>query len=178
MIHNTRLQMVARLMMVIGGIHYLLLALNMNVLQTLSGNWLRAFALVVGISTMYVSMNRDFFLPFLGTTVIGPVFEPTQVQDGVVVQLTGLPAKTKVIYFAAESGTIKNSPREAYGDYKNGGVTMTNENGIANAVIKRPASYKVKTLIGEKTLKSHIHYRYELPGQSGLYSPIKTKYIE
>jgi uncharacterized membrane protein YuzA (DUF378 family) len=119
--------------------------------------------ILVGMSAIVLSIQRDTYLPFLGHTVMPqPTADYTQPQPQTGTLITkvveNLPANVKVIYWAAlPSETVVDNPTDAYGDYSNQGVTTTDANGKAILQVRKPASYKVPF---KGTLEPHIHYRY------------------
>jgi uncharacterized membrane protein YuzA (DUF378 family) len=185
MLHNSvKLNMLARLILVVGGLNYLLLGFGVRgVFSAVSPKALNAIAIVIGLATLYTAVNRDFFLPFLGPTVLGPVpsTRPLDIADASVVQVNieGIPPLAKVVYFAANGSTsVFETPEKAYGDYSNGGLTSANNQGVAMVLVKKPGAYKVKSLGRERIIAPHVHYRYEIPGSPGMYSSIMTKKIQ
>ena len=115
--------------------------------------------ILVGMSAIVLSIQRDTYLPFLGHTVIPqPKSESTPV--GILIKKTvnNLPANVKVLFWAAlPSDRVVENPTDAYGNYSNQGVTTTDKAGNAVLQVLSPASYKVPF---KGTLKPHIHYRY------------------
>lgn len=141
---------------------------------------------LLGISTLMLLFDRNYYLPFLGPCVI-PIQETNfvsskvQKQTTTRVKLTGLPANVSVVYWAAVpklDSKLYQSYKEAYGDYSNSGVVNSNETGEAVIGISCPSQYSVKKFgILQTELPKHVHYRYELPGNRGLYSEVFTKNI-
>ena len=115
--------------------------------------------ILVGMAALILSIQRDTYLPFLGHTVMPqPINEDKPSGELIEKEISGLPKNVKVIYWAAlPSDTVVDNPTDAYGDYSNQGVTMTDDNGNATLQVNSPASYKVPF---KGTLKPHIHYRY------------------
>jgi uncharacterized membrane protein YuzA (DUF378 family) len=139
--------------------------------------------LLIGLATLYNMFNRDYYLSFLGKTVI-PIsskIEKSEKSNNVIdVVLEDLPRQTSVIYWASmkqDSQDILNYT-EAYGNYSNSGIAQTDENGRVVVKIECPSEYTVpKFGFFRRKLNKHIHYRYEIPNKKGLYSRIYTKYI-
>lgn len=141
------------------------------------------FSIFLIIIALFYLFDRDFFLPFLGPTVMPSVItipHATKKTDQLInINLTELPPKTTVIYWgSSESEKIFEDPVSAYKDYANSGITRTNEYGNVVVQMSCPGTYRVpKFGFLKKLLPRHIHYRYELPYR-GLYSKIYTKNIE
>jgi uncharacterized membrane protein YuzA (DUF378 family) len=141
----------------------------------------RIVYLSVAMSAIVLMVQRDTFLPFLGKTVMP---EPIAFYTPAVIKPTGelitktiekLPPNVKVIYWASlPSDKVVDNPDEAYGNYSNQGVTITDANGKAILKVQKPASYKIPSHYDpfKGTLKPHIHYRYWI--SSGMTSPLYT----
>jgi uncharacterized membrane protein YuzA (DUF378 family) len=125
-----------------------------------AGNIIYRFIyILVAFSGIVLLLQRDTYLPFLGYTVM-----PTPLNDfkpsGEVLTKTikNLPPNVKVSYWASlPSDKVVDNPYDAYGDYRNQGVTTTDSNGTAILQVLKPTAYKVPH---KGTLKPHIHYRY------------------
>lgn len=140
------------------------------------------FNIGIAIVALYYLFNRDFYLPFLGPTVIPVVksSQDTEKEDMISVELNNLPPNTNVIYWASlKSEKAFEDPILAYRDYSNSGIARSDKTGNATLKIICPAPYYIiKFGIKEKLLQRHIHYRYELPNYRGIYSRVYTKYID
>jgi len=120
--------------------------------------------------------NRDYYLPFLGPTII-PIKERETIGKLIDVKLQGLKPNTKVLYWASnESDKTFDNPLEAYKGYGNSGIVNTDNNGEVTLKVNCPSDYYVSKFGINKKLSRHIHYRVEshIPG---LFSSVKTKYI-
>jgi uncharacterized membrane protein YuzA (DUF378 family) len=131
----------------------------------------RFIYILVAIAAVVLMFQRETFLPFLGSTVMPqPVTEYTPTGDLVSKTVKNLPANVKVIYWASlPSDTVFNNPQDAYDNYKNQGITTTDDNGVAILQVLNPSSYKVPI---RGTLKPHIHYRYWT--EAGVASKVYT----
>ena len=131
----------------------------------------RFIYLLVAISAIVLIFQRDTFLPFLGETVLPqPIAEYSPSGDLVSKTVKNLPSNVKVIYWASlPSDTVLSNPKDAYDNYKNQGVTTTDDNGVAVFQVLNPSSYKVPI---KGTLDPHIHYRYWT--EAGVASPVHT----
>lgn len=132
----------------------------------------------IGISSLYLGTQRDFYLPFLGQTVM-PMPSESRISNPISVVLTGLPARTKVVYWASlPNQSVVSDHILAYGDYTNSGVTLSDDKGEAIVQVSCPAPYNVKQFgILNKTIPQHVHYRYEL-ATKGMLSSVRTKYLD
>jgi hypothetical protein len=145
--------------------------------------WLRIALAIIGLLGLVVLFERDIYLPFLADTAIPtsllPITKHDQSEHDTIITIEKLPPKAKVVYWAAEPkdprGITIHGAKEAYGDYINAGVILSNEQGVAYIPIKCPQAYKVTHFyLFESILPPHIHYRYELPGTKGMLSEVFT----
>jgi hypothetical protein len=139
---------------------------------------LKIISLFGMMCVMYFSLNRDFYLPFLGDTVfptglLGDNIFPNTSDLTVSVKLK---SNTKIIYWAAEPCEDTQSCNkpimawDAYKNYGNAGITTSNKEGMATIKIRSPQFYKVP--FKSEKLSPHIHYREILA--DGMLSKIKT----
>ncbi len=143
--------------------------------------------IAIGMCGLFLLSQRDFYLPFLGECAI-PVPESHSTIDSStmkrskMISLTvDVPPKTKVVYWAANDSKLNAvgvlSPQQAYGDFQNSGMVVSDQNGTAVLKIASPASYSVGSIFGKREIPKHVHYRYELPEFRGMFSRVFTKYI-
>lgn len=176
------LEKLALLLVFIGGLNWGLVgAFDYNLVEVITRyfnieNSKDIIYIIVGMSALFFMFKRNTYLPFLGKTA-HPCFsledvEPENPTKEVVVSV---PPDTKVLYWAAEKskdGSPFESPQEAYNDYKNYGVTTSDENGNAILRFRTPTGYFVKT---GKLIDSHVHFRY--CKKPGMLSEVKTHYL-
>jgi hypothetical protein len=144
--------------------------------------FVKAIAIIVLISTIYISANRNVYLPFLGKTVLPPIlFQQELVPDGAtethVIDLENVENGTRIIYWGAEStnkDTVHKDPFEAYGDYSNTGVTTVNDKK-ATLYFNCPDVYQTGSVY-KKKIDRHIHYRLVAP-DSAMASQVFTVYV-
>lgn len=174
--NNVYLGLTARMILLIGGFSFLYKALAKK--DVLTNN---AAMLAIGAAACLLAFDRDYYLPFLGSTAM-PLLPPRdkQAQGNLEIEITNLPPNASVVYWAAEPGDDSfKLPAAAYGDYQNSGVATADKLGKAIVKIHCPQEYRVKMFgIKNKTLKRHVHYRYVQPGTNGLYSRVFTTYID
>lgn len=163
--------MALMLLVLVGALNWGLVgSVNFNLVE-----WLAAFLparngamlvtgvyLLVGISALFLVLDRNVYLPFLGEAVFPCAsLEPRTPKDADRKVNVTVPANAKIIYWAsdAQEGTTPpvEDPWKAYGTYSNYGVTVADENGNAELNVRNPVSYKVPS---GKLLKEHVHYRY------------------
>ncbi len=177
------MNIIARLILVFGGLFYLVQASGLKINYGSFGYRLLAF--MIGICALYFAFDRDYYLPFLGKSVIPIIkdgFDKTNSNNLKEIKLTNLPPNTRILYWAAKSvyPTTGEVDWRVYNDYSNSGVVQSDIIGNTIVKIECPVEYNVPLFLGlgKKRLKRHLHYRYEIPGQTGLFSRVYTKYIE
>jgi len=177
------IELLLKLLIIIGSLNYLTSSVvNVNIFKKITENHfvLRFIGILIGLAGVYFAFNRDFYLPFLGPTVIPVTLAAKKVDNLTNVQLTNLPPNTKVIYWAAKStnDTI-DDPITAYKDYTNSGMSISNSNGELIVQVECPSKYTIsKFKVFTKTLPKHIHYRYELPAYPGMFSKVFTHNVD
>jgi hypothetical protein len=152
---------------------------KINIFKFISNNTiLFIIYLILGIAIIYNISNRDFYLPFLGPTVI-PVKQIDIKDDKMItVNLQNLPKNKRIIYWGANPGDVVfQHPLIAYNGYGNSGITQTNENGKASIQIHCPSRYYVSRKMSRRKLEKHIHYRVETDYE-GLFGSVKTHYVD
>jgi uncharacterized membrane protein YuzA (DUF378 family) len=129
--------------------------------------------ILVALSGLILMIRRDTWLPFLGENVLPGTFIPIKAGTGnTSVFIKGKP-HTKIAFWAAQPGNDNSIPNvnDAYQDYSNSGVVMTDFDGNAKLTFNKGTQYTVPS---GKLLKSHVHYR-EI--DNIMMGPIKTIYV-
>lgn len=134
--------------------------------------------LVIGYC-IYLAVNRNTYLPFLGPTIlpISLLKEPSTYTENkkelrVPVDID-VPDKTIVIYWASSPNSeIIKTPYEAYNKFENSGVT-TVTNKKAYFKVDCPSSYKIPS---SRVLSPHVHYRIVYP--NGVTGSVRTIYVD
>lgn len=174
----------SKLLLVIGGIAWGIYgAFQINIIKRIfPTKEIQQFVYITyGLAALFLMFNRNFYLPFLGKTVVPLSFikdnqSPHGATFHVVVKVA---PNARVIYWAAEPLKDKESNKRcvkvAYGEFKNSGITTADANGKAHLVLRKPDKYTIDKKIFRKTMGAHIHYRYAL--SDGMMSRIFTKKI-
>ncbi len=143
--------------------------------------FLRITAVLVGVVAIILICDRDTFLPFLGECAFPTdLLAPRKPEySNASIKFGGLPAGSKVVYWASESLDPRAAAlpdwKLAYGQYTNSGVAVTNDSGIAHLELRCPQPYRVSWFgLFDHALPAHVHYRYTLPGTSGMLSDVFT----
>ncbi len=169
-----------RVFLLIGGLNYLAQAVGgTDALGYLRQDIRLIFYVVIGLSGLYLAFQRDYYLPFLGECAF-PLSKGTKDTLTKKFTLTGMPPNANVVYWGASSSMQSMADyKQAYGDYSNSGIAKTDAQGNAIIDLACPAQYSVKMLgVYDKLLAKHVHYRYELPDASGMFSPVLTKSLQ
>lgn len=171
----------ARLLIILGSLNYLFMAtVNVDIFKYITSPLIsRLLFLCIGVSAAMFLFDRDYYLPFLGKTVI-PIGPSKPSNNLTNIQLSGLPSNTLVIAWGSMNDENEyQDPFTAYGDYANHEIVQTDKDGNATVELSCPSSYYVKKFgVMSKKLDRHIHYRYQLPKYKGLFSKVYTKYLD
>jgi uncharacterized membrane protein YuzA (DUF378 family) len=173
----------ARFLLVIGGINYLFLSLDINPLYGIKRYpiVIKTIFVLIGLSALYFIFDRDFYLPFLGKCVI-PVGPKKSTENLKKIKLSGLPPNSYVLYWGAKpnksSTDVFTNPLDAYKDYSNSDIGKTDMNGDIIIELECPSEYIVSKFGVPKKLNRHIHYRFELPEYKGIFSKVYTKELD
>ena len=149
-------------LLIIGGLNWLLVGLfNVNIVSRIFGkSVLTTFIyILVGVSAVAIMFDRDTYLPFLGPMVVPCSVLEIRDPPGATREVKiNVEPNVKIIYWAAEPGSDEklNSWKDAYLDYQNAGVTLSNGSGEAVLKIRDPQSYKVPF---KGKLAPHVHYQ-------------------
>jgi len=175
----------SRILLIITALNYVLIKLlNINLFSFIKNSDILLFLhLIMAMVIIYYLFNRDFYLPFLGETVI-PIKNTNGIYEanGVLnFKIQNLPPNKRIIYWASKSSNeVIENPIEAYKGYTNSGITKTDSNGNASIEISCPSDYYVKRFgmgMGKK-IRQHIHYRIESDKFPGMFSSVKTRYVK
>ncbi len=114
-----------------------------------------------GISAILIGFSRDTYLPFLGETVVPcSILKEHIPEHATHFAKVKVNPGAKVMYWASESVNSElhelNDWRKAYLGFKNAGVVVADEKGIATLRFRKPQEYTV-SLKGK--LEAHVHYR-------------------
>jgi len=165
----------AKLLLVIGGLVWGIYGtMGINVVKRILPNQTaqKVVYISVGISAIILMFNRNFYLPFLGKSVVPKTFlekDRVPINSTVSIEVKVVP-NARVIYWASRK---RGEVKDAYGQFENSGITTADANGKAHLVLMRPKCYYVKKGLFKKRLRPHIHYRYTL--ENGMMSQVFTR---
>jgi len=171
---------IAMVFLVLGALNWGFIGiLRINPVQSLLGRTpLPRFIYgAIGIAALAVMFNRDFYLPFLGETLVPCSAIKEKIPEGAQVSVrVGLNPGQKVLFWAAEPNTERlkhiQSWKEAYLSYENAGVTIADESGVATLKVRHPQAYTVPV---KGKLEPHVHYR--VCQANGFLGPVQTVFI-
>ena len=147
-------------------------------------SYYQILAIAAGVSALTLIFQKDFWLPFLGHTVLPLELIPVQdiKQDADTTVQVSAPPKSKVIFWASKKwgGAMDLSssvtPWQAYGDFTNSGVVLADDNGVATLKVSKPRAYTVDKALGPKMIPAHVHYRVADPGGAWI-GPVQTVFV-
>lgn len=130
---------------------------------------------IIVLSAIILSFDKTVWLPFLGETVLpSGAFIPTMIKQDFDLSIpVKVKPNTRVAYWSSlpqKNEEIIPDVEDAYADYSNSGVVISDNEGNANLLILEGTSYRVPS---GSIIKKHIHYR-ELDQQYGFLGEVKT----
>ena len=148
---------------------------NINPLN--AGPFMRTLLLIIGIAGILHIFSRDFYLPFLGETVLPCAALEERTPSGADTTITvQVPPNSKLLYWAAEPAAEELKQIQdwklAYAAFSNIGVTTSDQSGTATLRVRNPQAYSVPF---KGRLEPHIHYR--ICGEDGIMSRVNTVFI-
>ena len=155
---------------------FMVLTVVLAALQSFGANvlaspWARLVVLLGLVGAVYLGLNRDFYMPFLGPTVVPTsLLKVSTPRDAsVAVAITAPKAATHVVYWAATPSTVpRDDPMAAYRGYKNAGCVEV-AGGRATLRVACPGTYRVGW---GRLVPRHLHYRFVFA--NGVLSSVKT----
>ena len=181
---NTKMNHIVIIIVLIGSLNWGMTALGYNlvdIIKNLLNNTLKMETYIdkiiyflVALAAIKLSMNRDLWLPFLGESVLPGSLVPLKKVVGDTTVAVKVKPNTRVAYWASLPQETNKIPlvHEAYGDFKNAGVVLSNNDGIALLIVNKGTNYIVPT---GREIKRHVHYR-ELDQVYGMMGTLQTVY--
>ncbi len=145
---------------ILGTLNYGAMSVNYNLIELISKNFkiniTHILYIIIAISGLYMALDMTTWLPFLGESILPSTLVPlTQPPNpDTFIKINTIP-NTKIAYWASDKKYITDV-NEAYNDYKNSGVVVSDNNGDAILSIIKGDDYIVPS---NKLIKKHIHYR-------------------
>lgn len=177
---QTMLYFFASILLIAGSLNWGIIGVSsVNPLEKLlPGVVTKIIYILVGLAAIFLLFKRDYYLPFLGKTVVPCSLVQIKTPEGADKEVTmKVSPNTKVVYWASKSSSgeknvVAPDPWTAYGEWDNSGVALSDNTGNVVLKVKSPIEYKVPT---GKKLKKHIHYR--LCEANGMMSRVHTIYV-
>jgi uncharacterized membrane protein YuzA (DUF378 family) len=173
-----KLYMFAMIFLILGAINYVSIALfRVNIIQKLSvkESIAEIAYLFIGLAAFYVMFERDTYLPFLGRSILPcDVLKPSMPKDSTMKVTLKVKPDSKVIYWASNPSVTGHivDYKEAYGDFENSGIAVSDSNGLVELPIMEPQPYYVPY---KGILPIHVHYR--VCCGSGTVGPVRTAFL-
>jgi uncharacterized membrane protein YuzA (DUF378 family) len=181
--NKVQLKILLLVYVIIGSLNWIPTAFGYNLVQLLNEFITKTFNnelyidkiiyIIVGISALILAFDRNFWLPFLGDTVLPSTVVPLKDITGDTTLQINIKPNTKVIYWSSKPNkNDKPNVKDAYNDYSNAGVVMSDNNGVATLVFDKGTGYIVPS---NKYIKKHVHYR-TFDEELGILDEVKTLY--
>ena len=171
LVYDIKLRMLLTFFTIFGSLNYGLMSFNYNIIEIISKNLkiniINFVYIIIAVSGLLLAIDITTWLPFLGKSILPSNLLPLQIpsQYDSFIKINTKP-DTKIAYWASDKKYITDV-KNAYGEYKNSGVVLSNKEGEAILPIIKGEDYIVPS---NKLIKKHVHYRtlgdeYEMMGQ-------------
>lgn len=166
--------------LLLGAFQFIVIAFfQINLLTAVFGEgfFTNLIYVLIASSALYLMLQRDTYLPFLGATHVPcSVLQPREPPGATKSVQVSVPPHAKVLYWASEPSVDSNASLEswkkAYTNYENAGVAIADASGTAVLRVRNPQPYKVPF---KGRLESHVHYR--VCGEPGWMESVQTVMI-
>lgn len=162
---------------VVGALNWGMVAYGLNPVEILSEKLNEFYKLpydkiiyiLVALSAFSLMMKRDFWLPFLGDTVLPSSLVPLKDNKKYDTEIkVNVPKGCKVAYWASIPHKDIPDVLTAYDKYQNSGVVMADDDGVATLKVMKGSGYIVPS---GRYIKPHLHYRV-LNNEYGMMGPV------
>ena len=164
---KTKIHMILLSVVFIGAINWGSTALGYNLVELLSKTINTSFQtnypfdkiiyIIVALAAIWLAYKKTTWLPFLGTGIMPsnlvPLKTPSKTNKKINIKTE---PNAKVAYWAALAKGDQTDVIDAYSDYSNSGVIMSDSNGNAILEIYEGTGYTVPS---GRIIPRHIHYR-------------------
>jgi len=182
---RVKIHMILMALVIIGAINWGTTAFGYNLVEILNNqidlffgtksNINKIIYVIIALAAINLALKKKTWLPFLGYTAFpSAAFIPNKVNKNASIKIdVEVKPNTRVAYWASK--TIQNKTpyvEDAYDNFSNSGVVMSDSNGIATLGIEPSTSYIIPS---GREIPKHIHYRMiDLP--HGMMGDVKTVY--
>lgn len=132
---------------------------------------------LIGVAALIHIFSRDYYLRFLGDAAFpcGSLM-PKEPRDADIEVVIKVEPFVNVMYWAAESNNdVVDNPWSAYNVFSNTGVARSDSEGRAVLRFRKPSAYKVPSVLKDRQLKPHVHYR--VCKSLGMMGRVETVYM-
>lgn len=173
-----KLYMIGALLLIVGGFNTAVaLFTGKDFIASLFGRrsiLTNALFFGIGLAALALAFSRDFYLPFLGQTVMPcSLLNPSTPEGADMKMNVQVRPGAKILYWAAEPANTDlkgiQDWRKAYLGFRNAGVAVADDHGVAELAVRTPQAYSVPM---KGKLNAHVHYR--VCGDDGMMDRVET----
>jgi len=183
---RVKLHMVLMALVIIGAINWGTSAFGYNLVEILNyqinlffkreTHFNRIIYIIIALAAIRLALQKKTWLPFLGYSALpSKAFIPLKENKNATIKIQiKVKPNTRVAYWASVDRQTDEVPYvdDAYGDFSNSGVVMSDKDGIAILSIAPSTSYIIPS---GREIPKHVHYRMlDLP--YGMIGDVKTVY--
>tara|TARA_B110000908_G_scaffold172389_1_gene239511 strand:- start:3038 stop:3604 length:567 start_codon:yes stop_codon:yes gene_type:complete len=178
---EVKIYYVCAILVIVGSINCGSMALGKDLVQIIA-NKLRTIKdlpyekiiyLAIATAGIILATNKDFWMPFLGDSVLPHQIIPLKNNKKYdTILKVPVPKGAKVAYWAALPNDKTPPVTNAYGQFNNSGVVMADNNGIAELKVLKGSGYIVPS---GRYIAPHVHYRV-LNNELAMMGPVKKVY--
>ena len=170
-----QIEIVIKLIIVLCALNISLSQININLISKFENlinfKFEKYMYIIGGICTIIFILNKHNWLPFLGSSVLPSSLVPLKTNNGDTKVTISVPSNTKIAYWSSKPSN-KELPNvdEAYDDYSNSGVVMSDNNGKATLIFNKGTNYVVPS---GRVIEKHVHYRI-IGDDYAMMGPVQT----
>lgn len=184
--YRVKFHMVLMALVIIGAINWGTTAFGYNLVEMLNYQinlffrretyFNRVIYVIIALAAIRLAFQQKTWLPFLGYSAFPTrAFIPLKENKNAPIKIqVKVKPNTRVAYWASLHKDTPDIPYvdDAYGDFSNSGVVMSDKDGIAILSIKPSTSYIIPS---GREIPRHVHYRMlDLP--LGMMGNLRTAY--
>lgn len=184
--YRIKMHMVLTFLVIIGALNWGSSAFGFNLVEIINTqinklvgketNINKLIYIIIALAALKLAFKKSTWLPFLGYTAFpSKSLVPNKFNEmGNTVVKVNVKPNTRVAYWSSMPVENQEVPfvNDAYGNFENSGVVVSDDKGVADLLILPGTSYRVHS---GRVIPRHIHYR-ELDLVSGFMGKIETVY--
>jgi uncharacterized membrane protein YuzA (DUF378 family) len=158
------LHMISIILVLIGALNWGFVALfNFDFVKFLFPKFLKNIVyLIVAIAALYLIIQRDTYLPFLGQSILPSYVLAEKIPTKYNLEIpVHVKPNSFVVYWASTEYSNKDTKnvnwKLAYDQFQNSGIIRADSNGLALLRLNCPKRYTVGPF--DRLLYKHVHYR-------------------